>query len=296
MRMRAQIRQRRRIHACLTVVMIVMLGATIAHAEEAAPEAEPAAEAPAAAGVDEHVQALRSPDVSQRTAAARALGEARSVEAVQPLIRALREDPSPEVRGWTLRSLDAIGTNEANAAIASAARSDADERVRGLASQLSGVPAGSPFGGVSTTPAQQQAQLLQPGQLGQPMYRPQRRRRPGLGLMITGWSVFGGTYLISLMAAAATTAEGSDDAWPLFIPAIGPVIGASRFFQNDWDTPLAILCLFNAVVQLTGLSLLIIGHLRRRRARNSDDPNPRLISVVPTGPAGSAGLSIGGLF
>lgn len=86
-------------------------------------------------GAAEFLAMLSEPNVSRRVQAARRLGELQAEEAVVPLARRLREDASPEVRGWCLRALSQIGTEDAVSAMM-LARNDSDARVRELATEL----------------------------------------------------------------------------------------------------------------------------------------------------------------
>lgn len=86
-------------------------------------------------GAAEHIAMLSDPDANQRVQAARRLGELRAEEAVVPLARRLSEDERPEVRGWCLRALSQIGTEDAVSAMM-LARRDPDSRVSALAQEL----------------------------------------------------------------------------------------------------------------------------------------------------------------
>lgn len=263
--------------------LLLLLMVSFASGEALAEEATETPSAPSE-GVDGHLETLRSLDPAERIEAIRALGAARSQEAVGPLARVLREDPSPEVRGWAVRSLSEIGTTEARAALAIAAQHDSDQRVRTLANQMSGSVAASPFG-PSPSAVVQPSPMVQPSPLVQQpqraAYNPMmqgplrgpfqaRRRRPGLGLTIAGWSVFGGTYLISMIAGAATLADGAENTWSLFLPIIGPIVEASFLFANyggEVIAPVAILLFLDALAQIAGVAMGTVGLVRRHRAR-----------------------------
>lgn len=263
----------------LLPVVFILLSATGDALAEEVPGASASPQAQSAGGA-EHLEALRSLDPAERIEAIRALGEARSVEAVGPLARVLREDPSPEVRGWAVRSLSEIGTTEARAALAIAAQHDSDQRVRTLAVQMSGPTTASPFA-QSPPVAGHSAPLVQQPQPAtySPMMEgpmrgpfPARRRRPGLGLTIAGWSVFGGTYLISMIVGAATLADGAENTWSLFLPVIGPIVEAGFLFANydeDLVAPIAVLLFIDALAQIAGVALGTLGLVRRHRAQEA---------------------------
>ena len=313
----------------LTVVALVMLSATSTRAQETPPPAAetpppaaetppPAAETPppaaeretpfaaAPSGIESHLAGLEALDPVDRIAAVRALGESRDQAAVGPLAQVLRSDPSPEVRGWAIRALMAIGTPEARSAVATAAQQDSDERVRSLAVEQLGTAASAPWSpSEATAPPQQRRGPFGPG-----IRQRRQRRHPGLGLLIAGWSVFGVTYLASLIAGAATTAEGDDSTWPLFLPVAGPIIEAAFIWDDPWGiAPLGALALLDGLAQIAGLTLAIIGHVRRSRHResaegeDSDEAAPVeearsrfTLSLLPGGPAGSTGLGLVGTF
>jgi hypothetical protein len=278
-----------------------------------------------------HVAGLNALDPAERIEAARALGQARSVAAVGPLARVLRSDPSPEVRGWTARSLAAIGSADARAALASAAQRDGDERVRGLCVQLLGQVASSPFEAASPglAPAYEGGVYA-----GAPLAFRRAPRRTGVGFLVAGWSTFGLTYLVALIGGSAAYAANSDDArtWPLFLPAVGPVIQAAFVFSDDddelgWDpTPnvFGVLAIVDALGQIAGITLAAVGHVRRARHRAAttapaagadpegvdaegadadapESPTARVtrrahIALLPTGPGDGPGLGLVGVF
>lgn len=85
-----------------------------------------------------HVRNLESTDAVARYRSVRALGELGGDDAVEALSAIVMDDPSPDIRGWGLLSLHAIGTPEALAAIRIAEAHDPDRNVRVLASELLG--------------------------------------------------------------------------------------------------------------------------------------------------------------
>ena len=63
-------------------------------------------------------------------------GEGGDAGATPALAGVLQSDASPAVRGWAARALGQIGTEEALRAVANAALSDPDQRVRSLSAEL----------------------------------------------------------------------------------------------------------------------------------------------------------------
>lgn len=86
--------------------------------------------------LEAHVRNLESTNAEARYHSVRALGELGDEGAVEALSAIVRNDPSPEIRGWALLSLDNIGTPEAMAAIRCAQVSDPDRNVRVLAGEI----------------------------------------------------------------------------------------------------------------------------------------------------------------
>jgi hypothetical protein len=248
--------------ASIAVVLSLLLSSSAARAEEAG--------APPATSIEVHVSALGSLDPAARIAAIRALGDARAEAGVEPLVRVLRTDPSPEVRGWAVRALAQIGSASARAALAQTAQQDADERVRRLAIQLSGQVTESPFEATAPGPV-----VVSRGPGGHFLPMPPRQRRPGLALIIVGWAAFGVSYLASSIAGAASLAEGAEGTWSLFIPAVGPFVEIGLLYRynedpvDDFLAPLAVLLALDAAVQMVGIALGTLGLVRRHRAREA---------------------------
>jgi hypothetical protein len=260
--------------ACRSVSLaIAFVALTVSDAAWAEERGMPAPAAPpSAVSLEAHFRGLTSLDPAERIEAIRALGDARAESAVDPLARALRSDPSPEVRGWAVRALAQIGTAPARAAMAQAAQQDADERVRRLAVQLSGQVTSSPF----EPPAS-----YSPGPMvvrQNPFYpfAPYRPRRPGLALIIAGWAAFGVTYLASSIAGAASLSDGVEGTWSLFIPAVGPLVEIGLMYRygddavDDLLAPFAVLLALDAAAQMVGIALGTLGLVRRHRAREAE--------------------------
>jgi hypothetical protein len=297
------------------MIQAVVLLVTILAAPLAVAQSEPAEEplgaltgtAAEEAGVEQQIQALTALDPIERADAAQALGEAGDPSAVPALLQTLRSDPVAEVRGWAVRALHQIGTPEATAAVSGAARGDADERVRSLASRLSGVPAAVPsaFDGAPQPQAQLQTYTPYPetyGIQGQSPYRHSgRARRPGFGLRLAGWITFGVTYGMSFLAAVGVTIADAEEGWPLFLPLVGPAIVGTQVWADDEDLAgVGILTWVISLAQIAGFTMALIGHVRRSRARNNEEPEPsrsaRGLTLVASGPGGTPGLGLAGWF
>ena len=113
-----------------------------------------------------------------------------------------------------------------------------------------------------------------------PVYQPQRRR--GLGLMITGWSLFAVSYGLTALSGAAIidTCSSSDEydcrklGGSLMIPVLGPFLATSEVQTMSGRVALVF---FPGLVQVAGLSMGIAGTVlfarsrrRYRTAFNSD--------------------------
>ncbi len=282
---------------CIQLAMMLagsaLAGSALAQTEaapppDAQPTPEPTPEPASTPTVDDHIRALGALDVSARVTAAQALGQLRAPEAVSPLARALRSDPNPVVRGWIVRALGQINLAEAQAAITAAGRTDADERVRSLALQL--VPQAAPAPAQTPTysaPAQQPLR--------------EHRRDPGHALRGAGWGLFGGSYGFALLLGVIFMTMESEIAWPMFIPVVGPLINAARALREGYDVNIiaAVFGILSMMVQTGGMSMAIVGHVRRRRSQNQETTTARprrSFALVPAGPAGGPGLTFSAQF
>jgi len=84
---------------------------------------------------------------------------------------------------------------------------------------------------------------------------------PRTGLWVTGASLFGGMYLISVLAAGTAVSEGEDEVAPMFIPLIGPWV---TIRTTDADPGLRGALVIDGLVQLTGAALFITGMAAQR--------------------------------
>lgn len=256
------------------------------------PAPEASVSPPSTPTVDDNIRALNAVDTTARIEAVRSLGQLRDARAVPALARSLQSDPSPEVRGWIIRTLDQFGTQEAHAAIVVAARGDADERVRALALHLA--PEAAPAAPTSPTydsPQREAASAYQP-------YRPQRRRRdPVRSFKLAGWLSFGISYFCNVIIGSVFIFEEENYGWPAFIPVIGPVVVAGYAFDSAWseDVIVAAMNILWFTAQSAGLAMAIYGHVLGRRQRQERSSSRFNISVVPSGPGGP-GVTLGGSF
>lgn len=105
-----------------------------------------------------------------------------------------------------------------------------------------------------------------------PVYRPNKRR--GLGLMITGWSLFVASYGLTALSGAAVidNCDASDDydcrklGGSLMIPVLGPFLAAPEV--NSMAGRFA-LVVFPGLAQVAGLSMGIAGTVLFARSRRS---------------------------
>lgn len=105
-----------------------------------------------------------------------------------------------------------------------------------------------------------------------PVYRPNKRR--GLGLMITGWSLFVASYGITALSGAAIidNCDASDDydcrklGGSLMIPVLGPFLATS---EVDNMTGRFALVVFPGLAQVAGLSMGIAGTVLFARSRRT---------------------------
>lgn len=286
--------------AALIAVGVIVASEGFAQAEEATegaevdvnlqvttgPAAEEAQPAPAAPTSDDHVRALSALDVSERVAAARALAELADPATVPALAQALRSDPNPIVRGWLVRALAEINNAQARAAIVSAAQQDADERVRELALQFA--PEARPAPQPQVDPA-----------MYAPVERqPRRQRRPGHGLRVGGWILLGSGYGLSLMMGMIGMIIEPEIMWPMLLPLVGPAVSGTIVLVDGYEEEmvLGIMGWLMSAVQIAGLTMAIVGHVRGRRARENE-ASRRTFAITPVaGPNGMMGLSAIGSF
>lgn len=101
----------------------------------------------------------------------------------------------------------------------------------------------------------------------QPYQEPQKPRRRGKGLMIAGWTMFGASYLSTVLVGAVLydasklcDSVGGDcrrTGAGLFVPVVGPLIEVGRAESNTATG--TIFAVFATLVQAAGLSMGIAG-------------------------------------
>lgn len=88
------------------------------------------------------------------------------------------------------------------------------------------------------------------------------------GTLITGISLLGSLYALSAFVAAKATSKGHDDAWPLYVPIVGPFARLATAEPSGGDGPPGspvndtlgdILLVADGLGQLTGGVLLGVG-------------------------------------
>ncbi|MEZ4383300.1 MAG: hypothetical protein R3A79_18370 [Nannocystaceae bacterium] len=117
-----------------------------------------------------------------------------------------------------------------------------------------------------------QTEPQQPQEPPPPVYHPNKRR--GLGLMITGWSLFVGSYAITALSGAAVidNCDISDTydcrklGGSLMIPVLGPFLATS---EVDTMSGRFALIMFPGLAQVAGLSMGIAGTVLFARSRRS---------------------------
>lgn len=266
------------------------------------------------ASIEALIRALSAAEPATRARAAFTLGERGDPRGVAPLVSLLRQERSADVRGWILRALDQLGTAEAREAIAQAARIDPDQRVQELAERLAGVSLDDEEREREPRPmARRAAREPEPTPSGATPYQQQSQRRehpPGYMEIRYGWGILAGTYGLGLFTGTVLLTIDPDElgstAWKLYLPVIGPIVAATTDMRNDDFLTLSILHWVWSGFQITGLVVLALGYARQRRARRErtselEGSGRRARSrvtwlVSPTGPAGSTGLTIGGMF
>lgn len=135
-----------------------------------------------------------------------------------------------------------------------------------------------------------------------PIYQP-ARRRPSRGLMITGASILGASYLLSIAIGAALLDEENDpddydycanceDVAPwLFMPVAGPFIAMSQTDDGDWGL------WFLGMVQVVGTGLMVGGIVKYKNSKRASDMqgyswdlgNERKLTLDVSGSTRSAG-------
>ena len=96
---------------------------------------------------------------------------------------------------------------------------------------------------------------------GQPVpqgYHVETRIRKGLA--IGGGVMFGSMYLLSAFGAAVASDTGDKNAWPFWVPAIGPFIAiGTEHNSGNGASSLTFLYVIDGIVQTGGLAMFIAG-------------------------------------
>lgn len=122
-----------------------------------------------------------------------------------------------------------------------------------------------------------------------------RGRTHNQRLIIAGWSVFLNTYAAGILSRVVTLGLDSGIG---FIPLVGPAVHGTMFVSGKGEDIIS-LCIgpwIESLVQVSGLMMAVIGHIRR-----SHDDNPELarrlnISVSPAMIGRAAALNVSGTF
>lgn len=116
----------------------------------------------------------------------------------------------------------------------------------------------------------------QPGYAQQGRWQPPRRPRTRKGLMITGISILGGSYLLSAVIGAAALDDDydeydnyNDDFWDrdtarwLFVPVVGPFAAMSTSDEGDG------LLVLLGMAQLVGTGLMVGGIIQYKNSKRA---------------------------
>ncbi len=96
---------------------------------------------------------------------------------------------------------------------------------------------------------------------------PPERSRKGLGLLISGWSLFGGSYLITALAGAIAYDTGNEPlGGALLIPIAGPLIAMPQVDSLSGRIGLA----FPFLAQTAGVAMGITGAVLLARSRRAN--------------------------
>lgn len=124
--------------------------------------------------------------------------------------------------------------------------------------------------------------------------------KPDKGLAIAGWIMFGAGYLGSCVIGAVLSTEDVEKGWYEFVPIGGPVafgVTVGREIYSEADELFVIgllvglLTSLPGLVQATGVILASVGHSRVAKWRRENQ-----VAIIPVGPGGGLGLSMGGRF
>ncbi len=129
-----------------------------------------------------------------------------------------------------------------------------------------------------------------------PPFPNRNQRIPGHRLHNVGWILLGAGYGLSLVMGATFAGERPYGTH-LFIPVAGPVIFSVPVFSESESVGgriLGLLSLTPSMLQVVGLTLAVVGHVKESKWKDWQREN--MISFSPIGPNGSAGLSISGWF
>lgn len=266
--------------------------------------------------IDELMIKLESSDPTDRAYAAKTLGELKVVSAVPKLKERLKSDPDVKVRGWCVRALAEIGTEDAIEGLKESASSDPDLKVRELAQKLlkeKGVDIEAPSSSIQRESGPPQVQTHQPPQQSTysqtPIYvtptapppsvvvtKPQKK--PGKGLVVGGWSTFGGTYGAAIFVGSFGL--GASWGWKFMLPIVGPVVVVATEidyddeYDNEEEYTLTFWCVIWTLAQAAGITMAIVGHSIMSKAEEKQEHGFVLTPILSK--EGLFGLSFSGYF
>lgn len=131
----------------------------------------------------------------------------------------------------------------------------------------------------------------QPAATTSPPLRVYAEKRPHIGLIAAGASMFGVFYTFTALAGAIqqdACKSCANGAWALYVPVVGPFIklGSSSLQVERFGL------VFDGLVQLGGAVMLISGLI----VRQNKWVYSRSVQIAPTAGAGAAGLTVMGRF
>jgi hypothetical protein len=112
-------------------------------------------------------------------------------------------------------------------------------------------------------------------------------------MVVSGAVLLGISYLLSITWAATAVSDHNAELAPLFIPVVGPfmTIASADVFEGH-DAAKAIggaFLIVDGIVQVSGLSLLVIGVAARKAVAVPDPPKSALsLDDVTVGPRGAS--------
>ncbi len=122
--------------------------------------------------------------------------------------------------------------------------------------------------------------------------QPRIERKPNTAAIVTGASLLGTAYVISVLPTIGADVGGDHEFDPLYAPIVGPFIAAARSFANanhstgyfgSWGqsiaTGMGVIFVVDGITQVAGVVTLVAGLATPRRIKMSE-PRIRVTPVV----------------